>query len=85
MPTTELKFVRHNILGFVLWPRSDKLYHSDVGDLLRRRVGGEILSAGFCNLVEGFVQCFGESESLSLGCRKDDSEALAKQLGLKVG
>lgn len=81
MSTTELKYARHSEIGFVLWARQDDLWHSHIGATVRR-VGGEIISAGFATLAGGVAQCWGESESLKIKSRKDDSEALAKQLGL---
>lgn len=81
MSTVELKYVRHSALGFMLWPRTDDLWHSDVGKLLRR-VPGEIVSAGFACVAGGTASCWGESESLDIKSQKGDSEALAAQLGL---
>lgn len=77
----ELKYVRHSRLGFVLWPSSDALWHSHVGAAVRR-IGGEIISAGFASVAGGVAKCWGMSESLSIKSRADDSEALAAQLGL---
>lgn len=79
----ELKYVRHSLLGFVLWKRTDDLWHSHVGATVRR-TGGEILSAGFASVSGGAARCWGMSESLGIASRDDDAEALAKQLGLKV-
>jgi hypothetical protein len=77
----ELKYVRHSSLGFVLWPRSDDLWHAHIGQTLGR-VRGTIVSAGFATVAGGVVQCWGESESLQIKSQKGDSEALAEQLGL---
>jgi len=78
-----LKYVRHEEIGFVLWPRTDALWHSHVGRLLQQRRDGKIVSAGFVEFGAGGVPtCFGMSESLNIASREDDSEALAKQLGL---
>jgi hypothetical protein len=79
--STELKYVRHSSLGFVLWPKSDDLWHSHMGALLRR-VPGEIVSAGFAIVAAGIVNCYGRSESLDISSVEGDSDALAKQLGL---
>ncbi len=82
MQTHELKYVRHSALGFVLWLRQDDLWHSHVANLTLQERQGEILSAGFATLAGGVVECWGRSESLKIGCRPDDSAALAAQLGL---
>lgn len=77
----ELKYVRHSSLGFVLWPRSDDLWHAHIGQTLGR-VRGTIVSAGFATVAGGVAHCWGESESLKIKSQKGDSEALAEQLGL---
>lgn len=77
------KYVRHSTIGFVLWPKTDTLWHSHVGNLLNR-AGGKIISAGFCYVAFGEVRCFGRSESLNIGGLPDDEQALAKQLGLNT-
>jgi len=80
----QLKYVRHDQIGFILWPRTDKLWHSHVGQLLMRRGSGEIISAGFVDFGRsGMPRCFGMSESLQISSRPDDSAALADQLGIK--
>lgn len=81
--TVEQKYVRHSALGFVLWPRSDDLWHAHIGAVLGR-VQGKIVSAGFCTVAEGVAHCWGESESLKIKSQRSDSAALAKQLGLEV-
>ena len=80
----QLKYVRHSTIGFVLWPKTDALWHSHVGDLLRRKDGGRIISAGFCTVSDGAVHCYGRSESLDIGGAPDDAKALASQLGIKA-
>lgn len=78
----ELKYVRHEYVGFVLWPKTQLLWHSHIGNLLEDRTSGKILSAGFVNFVNGLPICSGYSESLGVDSKDGDSEALAKQLGL---
>jgi len=78
----QLKYVRHERIGFILWPRTDDLWHSHVGMLAQSKAGGEIVSAGFVDLRGGAPRCFGMSKSLGIASRDDDSDALAAQLGL---
>lgn len=78
----ELKYVRHSRVGFVLWPKTDALYHAHVGRLMSAVTRGEVLSAGFARVGGGLVSCYGMSESLGIRSAKGDSEALAKQLDL---
>ncbi len=75
------KYVRHSELGFILWPYSDDLYHSHVGELMDTWLRGHIVSAGFAYIGPDSIVCNGESESLSIKSRADDSAALSKQLG----
>ncbi len=78
-----LKYVRHEEIGFVLWPRTDALWHSHVGRLLQQKRDGKIVSAGFVEFgQDGKPVCFGMSESLNITSKDGDSEALAQQLGL---
>ncbi len=78
-----LKYVRHEEIGFVLWPRTDALWHSHVGRLLQQCRGGKIVSAGFVEFgQDGRPVCFGMSESLNITSKDGDSEALAQQLGI---
>ena len=86
----ELKYVRHAAVGFVVWPKSDNLWRLDVAQAVGRqgnseglfRVPGHVVSAGFVRIADGKVTCYGRSDSLCIGGQPDDSEALAKQLGL---
>ena len=77
----ELKYVRHDTVGFVIWPRTDDIWHSHVGSLLKR-ANGKLVSAGFARLKDGKAVCYGYSETLDLSSQEDDSAALTKQLGL---
>jgi hypothetical protein len=82
--TMELKYVRHSQVGFILWPRTDDLWHAHIGGLLQQRCGGEIVSAGFARLAGGKAKCWGKSESLGIASKPDDSAALAAQLSVKT-
>ncbi|MGH7462813.1 MAG: hypothetical protein ACREMA_17540, partial [Longimicrobiales bacterium] len=71
-----LKYVRHSVAGFVVWPRNlEALAHRDVGQALlhSRDVGhGEVLSAGFVEMEDGKPFCHGRSESMDLDARLED-------------
>ena len=77
------KYVRHEIIGFILWPFTDDLWHKHVGDLAMRRVPGKIVSAGFVSFDSGYPHCHGRSESLGIGCSANDSDDLASQMDVK--
>lgn len=78
-----LKYVRHDEIGFVIWARTDALWHSHIGRLLEQRRQGKIISAGFVDFRPGGIPvCHGMSESLNIASKEGDSEALAAQLGL---
>jgi hypothetical protein len=78
----EMKYVRHEDTGFVLWPSTHALWHSDVGDTIIKKRGGKIISAGFARIRNGKAVCYGMSESLNISSMDGDTEALNKQLGL---
>ena len=70
----KLKYVRHHY-GFVIF--DEIVQHNDI------RVD-DIVSAGFCSISsaseELSASCWGESVSLNLKSRDDDSEAMTKFL-----
>lgn len=78
----EMKYIRHSQIGFVLWPRTDDLWHSHVAAAIPLKHGKKITSAGFCAVHEGTVTCWGRSESLDIDSHPDDAEMLARQLGI---
>lgn len=81
----EHKYVRHSKTGFIVWKchlGDGSLSHGGVGYLLCAENSGEILSAGFVSFENGQPKCGGRSDGLNIRSRDDDSEALAKQLGL---
>ena len=75
------KYVRFPTLGFVIWPMTDKVYHYDVARAFAK--AERPISAGFVELYEGTVACYGKSESLGLHSMSGDSALLVKQLGLE--
>jgi len=78
------KYVRHSELGFVLWPAlRGELWHIDVARAIKKREDrGIVVSAGFAEIENGRVRCYGRSDSLDLDSEFGDSAELAKQLGL---
>ena len=76
-----MKYIRHDRLGFTLWHSiGGQPRHSDVAEFMLNAHGGAILSAGFVMDIGDGLQCFGDSGSLNIACRDDDTEALKKQL-----
>lgn len=78
-----MKYVRHNIAGFILWPDATELYHAHVGAEAIRRCGGHVISAGFVQLRYDMVICGGKSESLGIASLPEDTRVLSEQLGIK--
>ena len=78
------KYVRHSEAGFIIWPKDDRLWHKHIGRAtqMAEDLEGSIVSAGFADIHNGKVHCFGRSESLSKDSAKEDSALLAKQLGM---
>lgn len=62
--------------GFVTFP--EELIHEDMFD----GINGNLMSAGFIATSDGSFVCIGESLSLEVESRGDDTEALHKWLGL---
>jgi hypothetical protein len=79
------KYVNFEDVGFVVWRRTHDLWHSHVGKFVQSRCGDNIISAGFVGFGDnGVPVCYGMSESLDVVSQPGDSEALAKQLGIKT-
>lgn len=76
-----LKYIRHSVIGFVLWPESANIWHKHMAARLDF-IGGQILSAGFASIHEDKVRCWGKSESLRIDGLPDDAQALSRQLEL---
>lgn len=73
-----MKYIRHSELGFILWAAGrGKPSHAEMAT----KFPGPILSAGFVLTVGGEPPvCFGDSGSLMLASRPDDTEALRQHL-----
>jgi len=76
------KYVRHEEIGFIIWPCSGDLQHKHIGQLAIKMAGGAIVSAGFVDFDRGGPRCHGHSESLGISSKPEDSAELAKQLEL---
>ena len=75
-----MKYVRHEKYGFALIPdMGDCPAHIDLAEL----IGPKIISAGFVRFKNGKPECYGYSQSTGLSSLKEDSELLAKQLGVE--
>ena len=74
------KYVNFEGYGFVIWPMSDTVIHSDIA----RMVGKHPVSAGFVNFGREGAKCYGESVSLRLMSRKTDTDDLNDQLALSL-
>lgn len=77
------KYIRYAVKGFVIFRDTDSMVHFDVD----RAIGNKfdrVLSAGFVELGNGIVRCYGRSESMNKDSRLDDSIALANQIGITI-
>jgi len=80
-----LKYIQHSVIGFVLWDRTDEMYHSHMAEAVNKRVGrGKIISAGFASLHPE-VKCYGMSESLNIRSTPECTANLRKFLGVHDG
>lgn len=72
----EHKYIRFQNIGFVIWPKTDSLWHSHVA----RFVKDVPVSAGFVTFGVDSVRCYGESESMGMSSLPEDSSLLIVQL-----
>lgn len=77
----EHKYIRHSELGFVLWPRNDDVWHSEIAAVAIRGLDGVILSAGFCTFKNGRARVWGASVSLGIASKVEDAALLDAQMG----
>lgn len=78
------KYVRIDNFGVILFPMQHDVMHVDVCKLIERNTGSRCVSAGFVDLYDGTVRCYGRSESIGIGGAPDDEAVIARQLGLRV-
>jgi len=71
-----LKYIRFAGIGFVVFP--DTLMHVDVS----RGVGHRPVSAGFITWSDNKPVCYGESLSLRIKHRPEDTELLRRDWGV---
>lgn len=78
---SKLKYIVDCADGFVIFP--GYIDHDSIGNLLSRR-GIDPKGAGFIEIFDGTVTCYGESISLCMKSRGVlDAEPIAKNFDLK--
>lgn len=87
MKRAPLKYIRHSVAGFVVWPSGlDCLAHREVAracDQGRDVAHGKVESAGFVFWgLDGLPYCRGRSDSLNIGHAPGDTNALRAEWGL---
>lgn len=87
MNRTVLKYVRHTVAGFIVWPKNvDEVHHAHVGKMLdrnRNTVEGKVVSAGFIEFTpDQLPYCYGRSESLGIVAGAGDTQALRAEWGI---
>jgi hypothetical protein len=81
---TEYKYVVDDMGGCSIFP--PYIQHSDVSHLHAKRGLSSIVGAGFLEISDGEVQCFGKAVSLNIRSRgEEDAVIVAEHLGLTVG
>lgn len=73
------KYVRFGCYGIVTWPDTDLVSHVEAAAPFRAWF--EPVSAGFARVTKDEVICYGESVSLDLKSKPEDSDILRTQLG----
>lgn len=77
----KLKYIIDQLDGFMIF--APYVNHDDAARQLSK-LGGEIVGAGFCDLVDGVIQCWGESNSLRIKSRGIiDAKIIAERTGIK--
>ena len=75
------KYIRYPS-GFIVWPwNHSKILHIHM-DRLMKPHGEEAVSAGYAWFKDGSVLCNEGSDSMKLNALPEDSNLLAKQLGI---
>lgn len=72
----EHKYIRFKNIGFIIWPRTDGLWHNHVAKCVRDIP----VSAGFAVFFGDEVKCYGMSESMGMSSLPEDSKLLRAQL-----
>jgi hypothetical protein len=79
---SKLKYIVDELGGFAIF--SGYINHDVVGRQFEMR-GAPPVGAGFIEIFDGKVHCYGKSESLKLTCRGEaDDRAIANALDLDV-
>ena len=78
------KYVRFKKAGFFCWPVIDgkdgPVFHSHIKDLVKSKINDDIISAGFFDVVNNKIRCYGHSCSIGKGSIEEDSKLLSQQL-----
>jgi len=78
----KLKYVVDECDGFAIFP--PYVNHDDVARLMALR-GFPVVGAGFIEIFDGEVHCYGKSQSLKMASRGSlDDTVIAKHLDLEV-
>lgn len=79
----KMKYIRYPS-GFVLWPSTDKVWHSHMDSIMRTKLKETPISAGFAGLTLTHVGmglvCYGLSESMGLNSLPEDTALLNVQI-----
>lgn len=67
----ELKYVRHSRVGFILWPKTDALYHAHVGKLLSAVTRGRSCLLGLPGWEGVLCPAMGCRRALASGQRRE--------------
>lgn len=78
-----LKYIVDEYGNFMIF--SPAIHHVTAQHASFRHTRGECVGAGFVDISDGKITCFGHSESLNIKSRGDeDAEIIAEQSGLSL-
>jgi hypothetical protein len=79
----KLKYIIDELNGFMIFP--PYVNHDNAAALLTRTTRSPIIGAGFIEIFDGIVTCYGRSESLNINSNGNaDAIIIANKLDLKI-
>lgn len=80
----KFKYINCKQTGVILWPHTDLVWHKHVANAAQQEDRNPVLSAGFADIANGKVRCYGRSDSLGIASAPHDSEVIAEMLDLEA-
>lgn len=83
--TMKFKYINCELTGPILWPYTDHVWHKHIARAAQHEEPNPVMSAGFAEIADGKVRCYGRSDSLGIASNPTaDACAIADVLGMEV-